>query len=154
MLIKRMQTNYKWLGKNILPDYIDRVIITDPYTPTVEVQSILGIRKYYKKLSKLSNSELCREFSNVMSAKHNKMFMGSGLGNYEENQRIVTDLTDKALCICMFKFGRKAIIRYAGNDLTKVNRLINNVDTRVAQKELDVYEHGSALFRELAYYFG
>lgn len=126
--------------------------LTSPFEPKPELKSIIGVRRYLSKLSKLSSSDLCVEFSNVMSAKHNIMMQPPGLNAYNSKQKIVTDLTDKATAICIFLFGKPAVFGFAGGDLRSLNELINTIDNEVAQLDLNPEEHGSLLINRLREY--
>ncbi len=134
----------------------DDIIITSPHTSNVELQSETGVNDYNKKLSNLSFKELCIEFSNVMAAKHNLVFVSNYSINtyYEERQEIITDLTNKAFCICMFKFGQDRIVRYTGKDVKRIHQLINEMDEEVARCDRPPYQHGLALFKKLEHYLG
>lgn len=129
------------------------VVITDSFDPKQEVHTQKGIAKYSKSISKLSYQDLCAEFSNVMAAKHNLMMMPVGLDAAAGKQEIITDLVDKALIICIFKFGQERVLSFANNDLRRVNRLINECDQEVAANPVLPSEHGLLLFNMLELYF-
>lgn len=124
-------------------------IITDPFEPSPELQSIEGVQLYQSKLSKLSESEISIELSNVMTAKHNQMMLPASIDEYVDKQALVSDLTDKAMWICVTLFGQDAISAYAGDNLTRLNQLINELDNDVAQQDLEPEPHGSKLIRKL-----
>jgi len=126
--------------------------ITDSYAPKQEVHTQQGVMKYLKDISRLSYENLCIEFSNVMAAKHNLTMVPSGINNAAENQRIVTDLVDKAFLICICKFGQERVSNFAKNDLTRVNKLINQCDQEVAANPVWPDEHGLLLFNKLEQY--
>ena len=128
-------------------------VITDSFAPKQEVHTQQGVMKYSKNISKLSYENLCIEFSNVMAAKHNLMMIPRGLDDATGNQRIITDLVDKALIICIFKFGQERVLNFANNDLTRVNKLINQCDQEVAANPVSPNEHGLLLFNKLDQYF-
>ena len=130
----------------------DGVVITDSFAPKQEVHTQQGVMKYSTKISKLSYEELCIEFSNVMAAKHNLMMMPSGLNDASGKQEIITDLVDKALIICIFKFGRERVLSFVGDDLTRINKLINKCDQEVASNPVPPNEHGLRLFNKLEQY--
>lgn len=127
--------------------------ITDSYAPKQEVHTQQGVMKYLKDISRLSYENLCIEFSNVMAAKHNLTMVPSGINNAAENQRIVTDLVDKAFLICICKFGQERVSNFAKNDLTRVNKLIIQCDQEVAAHPVLPHEHGLRLFNKLEQYF-
>lgn len=129
-----------------------KVLITDPFNPTLDVETHQGIYTYRNKIASLAFEDLCIEFSNVMSAKHNSM-MSVGLSDYQANQRIVRDLTDKALIICLSKFGNEKVLAYGNNDLTLINQLINQCDEQVASIPVPPLEHGMQLFNLLERHF-
>lgn len=131
----------------------DGVVITNSFAPKQEVHTQQGIMKYSKKISKLSYEDLCIEFSNVMAAKHNLMMVPSGINDALRKQEVVTDLVDKALIICIFRFGRERVLSFADNDLTKVTRLIIKCDKQVAANPVLPKEHGLRLFSKLEQYF-
>lgn len=122
---------------------------TSPFEPTPELQSEEGVRSYMLKLSGFNHSKICIEFSNVMSAKHNLMSMPAGLNDFQKVQLLVTDLTDKALAICIFSFGQTAILNYCGGDLRIFNELINETDKIVVSLDLEPDRHGEQLLNRL-----
>lgn len=132
---------------------VGQIIITSPYEPTADVQSENGVKNYYSKVSKLSQLELCIELSNVMAAKHNKMTIPSSLGSFSETQKVVTDLTDKALLLCFVRFGREEVLNYCKKDTSIFNQLINEVDEKVAQLQLAPAAHGKKMFNLILRYF-
>ncbi|NBK98323.1 MAG: TerB family tellurite resistance protein [Erysipelotrichia bacterium] len=132
---------------------VGQIIITSPYEPTADVQSENGVKNYYSKISKLSQLELCIELSNVMAAKHNKMTIPSSLGSFSETQKVVTDLTDKALLLCFVRFGREEVLNYCKKDTSIFNQLINEVDEKVAQLQLAPAAHGKKMFNLILRYF-
>ena len=125
---------------------IGQIIMTSPYEPTADVQSEDGVKNYYSNISKLSRLELCIELSNVMAAKHNKMTIPSGLGSFSETQKVVTDLTDKALLLCFVRFGREEVLSYCKKNTSIFNQLINEVDEKVARLQLAPAPHGKKMF--------
>lgn len=124
-------------------------VITSPFEPIPEMQSADGVRTYLSKLSKISNSKIFIELSNVLSAKHNLMMLPTPINEYAEKQALVTDLTDKATLICIKTFGQDAISNFTGNDFTVLNELINKFDEQVAQQDLAPEQHGAALLRKI-----
>ena len=126
-----------------------KTFITDPFNPIVEMQTEEGVSSYSKRLSELSRENLCVEFSNVMTAKHNLMLVPTGLNEYQEKQSKVTDLTDKALWICVFVFGAEPILNFNGNDASTFNQLITTLDEKVAKLDLPPEQHGSELLSNI-----
>lgn len=126
-----------------------KVIITSPFNPTVDIQSEEGLNNYFIRISNLSKVDLCIEFSNVMAAKHNKMVIPSGISSFSETQKVVTDLTDKALTICIVGFGRESILNYCNQDVRKFNELVNKIDSEVATLKLDSANHGKEMFERI-----
>ncbi len=123
--------------------------LTSPFEPMPELQSEEGVRIYLSKLSRLSRSDICVEFSNVMVAKHNQMMLLSGLNEYHEKQKIVTDLTDKSSAICISVFGQAAVFGYADGDLSSFKELVNNLDNEIAHPDLSPEQHGDLLLKSL-----
>nr|WP_309592516.1 hypothetical protein [Moraxella osloensis] len=121
---------------------------TDPHNPQVEVDTETGAKKYLKSLSKLSYEDLCKEFSYVMAGKYNAMNM-LPFSDYHQRQKTVTDLTDKATLICIYAFGYQKLMNFSNNDLTVVNRLVNQLDDQVAKLDLEPADHGSLLLAKL-----
>ena len=132
---------------------VGQIIITSPYEPTADVQSENGVKNYYSKVSKLSQLELCIELSNVMAAKHNKMTIPSSLGSFSETQKVVTDLTDKALLLCFVRFGKEKVLNYCKRNTSIFNQLINEADEKVAQLQLAPAAHGKKMFNLILRYF-
>ena len=127
-------------------------VITPPENPTPELQSEEGIRIYVSKLQRLTRSDLCAELSNVMAAKHNLMMIPVGVDKALEKQKVVTDLTDKAVFICILEFGHEVVFDYGGRDIQKFNELVNKIDEEVAQQDMDPDQHGSIMLRKLSEY--
>ena len=88
-----------------------------------------------------------------MAAKHSLMMVPSGLNYALRKQEIVTDLVDKALMICIFRFGRERVLSFAQNDLTRITKLINKCDKEVAANPVLPRGHGLRLFNKLEQYF-
>ena len=128
---------------------IGKIVITSPFEPTVDVQSEDGIRNYFSKISQLSHTSVCIELSNVMSAKHNLIAMPSGISSFSNTQKLVTDLTDKALLVCIYKFGRESILEYANGDISEFNQLVNDIDAKVARLDLAPAQHGNKMFEDI-----
>lgn len=124
-------------------------IITSPIEPTPELQSEEGARIYLSKLSELSRSDLCTELSNVMAAKHNLMMVPSRPAEAIEKQKIVSDLTDKAVTICILEFGKSVVFGWGNGDLQPFNELLNDFDQEVAKQDFAPAEHGNALLYAL-----
>lgn len=127
------------------------IIITSPINPALEMVSEEAGLKYRDKLIKLSFLELCVELSNVMAAKHNEMSVPAHLGNYEDKQKIVTDLTDKASLICLLHFGTSKIMKYCDRGegyvgMNLFNLLVNEVNEEVAELDFDGQIHGILMF--------
>lgn len=127
----------------------DDATFTSPFEPIVEVQSVDGVRQYCDRLSKFSYPDICIELSNVMSAKHNLMSIQTPLSEFAEKQTRVTDLTDKALWICIRVFGQDAVTNINKNNPSQLNELINELDQEVAQKDLEPEKHGATLLSKL-----
>lgn len=123
--------------------------ITDPFEPSAEVQTVEGLRLYLSKLSKLSHEEVCVELSNVMSAKHNLMFLPTSIHEYAEKQTLVTDLTDKALWICINVFGQGPVSNFNKNNPSRLNEQINKLDEQVSQHDLKPEQHGARVLQKL-----
>lgn len=130
-------------------DSINKIIITSPVNPEVEVQSEEGLLNYFSKISKLSHSDLCIELSNVMAAKYNLMIIPAGINEFQEKQQVVTDLTDKAIAICILKFGQSVVFGYKDGDLRSFNELVNTIDEEVASLNLNPMKHGCILLEKL-----
>lgn len=126
-----------------------KTVLTSPISTVPELQSAEGLRHYLLRLSKLSHSDLCLELSNVLAAKHNLMFLPSHPKELKETQEKVTDLTDKAVAICMHEFGQEIIMNYGNRDLTKFNELVNTIDAEVAQENLYPEQHGRKMLNKL-----
>ena len=124
-------------------------IITSPDEPKPEVQSEKGANKYFSKLSKLTHKELCVEFANVMVAKYNLMSFPAAINEYSDRQATVTDLTDKALLICISQFGQPAILRYSNGDFRPFNGLINQINEYIMQEDLSPEQHGALLLSQI-----
>ena len=122
-----------------------KVIITSPFSPTVDIQSEQAVKNYLKKISNLSKTDLCIELSNVMAAKHNLMAIPSGINSFTRNQEIVTDLTDKALTICIISFGQEPILNYCNHDIRVFNELVNEIDNEIAELQLISALHGKEI---------
>lgn len=122
-----------------------KVIITSPFSPTVDIQSEQAVKNYLKKISNLSKIDLCIELSNVMAAKHNLMAIPSGINSFTRNQEIVTDLTDKALTICIISFGQEPILNYCNHDIRVFNELVNEIDNEIAELQLISALHGKEI---------
>lgn len=127
----------------------DDAVFTSPLQPTIEVQSVDGMRRYCERLAEFSYPDICKELSNVMSAKHNLMFIPTPLPEYAEKQARVTDLTDKALWICVRVFGQDAVTNINKKNPSQLNELINELDQEVSQKDLEPEMHGAALLSKL-----
>jgi len=136
----RKKPDFERLNSNSVPD--TNVAITSPVEPMVEVQSIEGVKAYISKLSELTQEKVFVEFSNVMAAKHNLMFTSTSIDDYQEKQTKVTDLTDKALWICVSLFGQQAISKFNMGNPTRLNELINQLDEAISQKNLPPQQHG------------
>ncbi len=128
----------------------NKTVLTSPYNTVPELQSEEGLRHYLLRLSKLTRSDLCIELSNVLAAKHNLMLLPSSINEFREKQEKVTDLTDKAVAICIQEFGPDIIMNYGGRDLSKFNELVNSIDAEVAQENLYPQQHGSEILNKLS----
>jgi len=140
--INEVEDNFKGSSTN-------KIIITSPIEPIVELQSEEGIKSYFSKISQLSNSDLCIELSNVMAAKHNYMIIPTEINKFQEKQQVITDLVDKAVAICILKFGQSVVFGYEKGDLQSFNKLINIIDEEVALLNLNPMEHGCTLIKKL-----
>ncbi|MCP4596147.1 hypothetical protein [Neptuniibacter sp.] len=129
---------------------INRIIITSPMQKSTDVHDEKGIENYVTRLSKLSAIDLCTELSNVLSAKHNLTSMPASIISFSETQAVVTDLVDKATLICFLVIGQKEILEYCNDDLRDFNRLVEDIDNRVASRDLTPATHGRELLNELA----
>lgn len=58
-------------------------------------------------------------------------------------------MTDKATLICIYAFGYQKLMNFSNNDLTVVNRLVNQLDDQVAKLDLEPADHGSLLLAKL-----
>lgn len=125
------------------------IIFTNPFEPTIDVNTPDAVIKYMENLSSLSLEQLYIEFCNVMSAKYN--CMNTGL-NRDKNQEIITDLTDKSTMIVIYLFGQKNIKEFCNGNFKIVNQLIMDCDNKVAQRNLSPKEHGKQLVEELKQY--
>lgn len=121
---------------------------TDPFKPKIQVDTELGAKTYFNGLSKLTSDELYKEFANVMAAKYNVINMPV-IRDIAKKQRTVTDLTDKATLICIYRFGNDTLMNFSNNDLRVVNQLINTFDEQVARQNLEPIEHGKRLITKL-----
>lgn len=126
-----------------------RTIITSPVEPKPELQSEEGVLLYLSKLSELSRSDLCTELSNVMAAKHNLMMVPSTPTEALAKQKIVSDLTDKSVTICVLEFGQSVVFEWGNGDLKPFIELLNDFDQEVAKQDLPPAEHGNALLYAL-----
>jgi len=133
---------------------IGKILITSPFEPTIDVQSEEGIHNYLAKVSKFSILELSIELSNVLSAKYNKMSVPSGINTFSETQKIVTDLTDKALLLCYVAFGMEKVLNYSNQDTRIFNQLVNDIDKEVASLNLPPAAHGKKIFDKIAEVIG
>ncbi len=150
-IVDNIMKNFQ-IGKysvDTLPNIKNAGTITSPFNPSPELQTEAGVRNYLSKISKLTHSDLCAEFSCVMAAKFNIMKDQAGLSDYRKKQEIVKDLNDKAAVICMAEFGQPAVFGYAGGDMRSFNELLQNIDDEVAQMDLEPAQHGNMLLRKL-----
>lgn len=145
-------SSYNDENANDFPDDAGSIktVLTSPYDTVPEVQSEEGIRHYQLRISKLSRVDLCIELSNVMAAKHNLMLMPASPNEFVEKQAKVTDLTDKAVIICMHEFGQEVVMNYTGMDLRKFNELVITLDEKLAQENLHPEQHGKKLLLNLS----
>ena len=51
--------------------------------------------------------------------------------------------------ICIYAFGYQKLMNFSNNDLTVVNRLVNQLDDQVAKLDLEPADHGSLLLAKL-----
>lgn len=125
---------------------VNQVLITSPYEPTIDLQSREGVNNYLEKVSNYSSLELSIELSNVLSAKYNKMVLPSSTDTFADTQKVVTDLTDKALLLCYVAFGMEEVLNYCSQDTRVFNQLINDIDEQVAQLNFAPAAHGKKVF--------
>ncbi len=125
-------------------------VITSPHNPIPEIQTEEEVHTYVLKLQKLTRSEFCAELSNVMAAKHNLMMIPDGADKALEKQTIVTDLTDKAVYICILEFGHEVVLDYGGRNIRLFNELVKKIDEEVAQQDMDPEQHGSIMLRKMS----
>lgn len=125
---------------------IGKILITSPYNPTIDIQTENGLTNYLKEISSFTLLELSIELSNIMAAKYNKMSTPLGSGTFSENQKIVTDLTDKALFLCFITFGKDKVLNYCNQETRIFNQLINDIDQEVATLHLSPAPHGKEIF--------
>ncbi len=144
-------TKNKQNDKNEFEDdsSIGKILITSPIKPTVDVQSQEGINNYLEKISNFTLLELSIELSNVLSAKYNKMSLPSGISTFSDTQKVVTDLTDKALLLCYMAFTMEKVLNYCDQDTRIFNQLINDIDKEVARLDLAPAAHGKEVFDRL-----
>ena len=126
-----------------------KIIITSPLDTTPELQTAEGALRYQSRLSKLTHSELNIELSNVMAAKHNLMSFPTHPNEAKEIQEKITDLTDKALSICIQNFGNDMIINYGDGDIRSFNGLVNEIDAELAQEVLNSEQHGRKMLDKI-----
>jgi hypothetical protein len=124
-------------------------IITSVFEPKQQLGSKDGMKLYTGKLAELQYPELCQEFSNVLSAKHNQIFSSTSLSDHSEKQALVYDLTSRATLICLLTFGQETVKNFCGSDLTQLNELVNSLDEQVAKQNLGPEAHGNAMFGKL-----
>lgn len=80
------------------------------------------------------------------------MSMPSGLNEFDKNQALVTDLTDKTVLICMLAFGRAAVLEYNDGDLSSFNELVDQIDEQVASLNLYPEQHGDKILEILSHH--
>lgn len=125
-------------------------VITPFLNPIPEIQTEEEVRTYVLKLQKLTRSALCTELSNVMTAKHNLMMIPMEADKALEQQKIVTDLTDKAVYICILEFGHEVVLDYGDRNIRLFNELVNKIDEEVGQQYMDPDQHGSIMLLKLS----
>lgn len=128
---------------------MDKAVFTSTYEPVIELQSVDGVDRYRERLSEFSYLDICKELSNVMSAKHNLTFIPTPPREYAAKQARITDLTDKALWICVHVFGQDAVTNINKKNPLQLNELINELDQEVAHKDLEPEKHGATLLSKL-----
>ena len=124
-------------------------VITDVFEPEPEIYTDEDARIYSSKLSNLSPRELCTELSNVMSARHNVMITPSGLNDYSKNRKLQDDLIIRALAICVFVYGESSVFGYKDGEMGATCELMVNLDSQIAERDLDPSDHGLALIKRL-----
>ena len=65
---------------------------------------------------------------------------------FSDTQKVVTDLTDKALLLCYIAFGMEKVLNYCNQDTRVFNKLINDIDEEVALLQLAPASHGKKMF--------
>lgn len=123
-----------------------------PHDLKVELQSEQDINNYIKRVSGLNRAGKLVELANVRAAKYNLMSMPSGLNEFDKNQALVTDLTDKTVLICMLAFGRAAVLEYNDGDLSSFNELVDQIDEQVASLNLYPEQHGDKILEILSHH--
>jgi hypothetical protein len=123
-----------------------------PHDLKVELQSEQDINNYIKRVSGLNRAGKLVELANVRAAKYNLMSMPSGLNEFDKNQALVTDLTDKTVLICMLAFGRAAVLEYNDGDLSSFNDLVDQIDEQVASLNLYPEQHGDKILEILSHH--
>jgi hypothetical protein len=74
------------------------------------------------------------------------MSLPSGMGTFMDTQKVVTDLTDKALLLCYMAFTMEKVLNYCNQDTRVFNKLINDIDKEVAKLNLAPAAHGKKMF--------
>lgn len=126
--------------------------LMSPHDLKVELQSEQDINNYIKRVSGLNRVGKLVELANVRAAKYNLMSMPSGLNEFDKNQALVTDLTDKTVLICMLAFGRAAVLEYNDGDLSSFNELVDQIDEQVASLNLYPEQHGDKILEILSHH--
>lgn len=136
-----------------------KTIITPTVSPTPEVQSEEGIKRYVEKITQLGYEDLCAEFSNVLAAKSAEASSINVDGIEAQMPAILTDLADKAMIICVSYFGLTPVAEFCGGEVSDTlslepfNELLNASYTAVQQiskeTELDI-QVGRLVFNMLA----
>ncbi len=126
--------------------------LMSPHDLKVELQSEQDINNYIKRVSGLNRAGKLVELANVRAAKYNLMSMPSGLNEFDKNQALVTDLTDKTVLICMLAFGRAAVLEYNDGDLSSFNELVDQIDEQVASLNLYPEQHGDKILEILSHH--
>lgn len=123
------------------------VIITSPLNPTIDIPTEEDLKRYYSKISKLIHLDLCIELSNVMAAKYN--LISVPFSEPSSKQRVISDLNDKAITICILSLGQDAILTYCNDDIPSFIKTIDSLDKKVAERKLVPSEHGNKLLTVL-----
>jgi hypothetical protein len=128
-------------------------VFTSRTDPKLELQTRAEALAYVAKLKKATRREdLYIELANVMAAKYALMSMPTSVSEFELKQKLVTELTDKATCICGLVLSTNAIVGRFGTDLSEFNGLVMELDEQLLAQNLEPAEHGEMLLSKLREY--